>query len=31
VTRIITENDDPMIEAWLSGESAEAAADVLRN
>jgi enoyl-CoA hydratase len=30
VTRIVTENDDPMIEGWLSGESAEAAADVLR-
>ena len=30
VTRIVTENDDPMIGAWLSGESAGAAAGILR-
>jgi enoyl-CoA hydratase/carnithine racemase len=31
VTRIVTENDDPMIDSWLSGESAGAAAGILKN
>jgi enoyl-CoA hydratase len=30
VTRIVTENDDPMIEGWLSGETVGAAAEVLK-
>jgi enoyl-CoA hydratase/carnithine racemase len=30
ITRIVTENDDPMIDSWLSGESAGAAAGILR-
>jgi enoyl-CoA hydratase/carnithine racemase len=30
VNRIVQESDDPMIDAWLSGESAGAAAGILR-
>jgi enoyl-CoA hydratase len=30
VTRIVNENDDPMIGAWLSGETAGAASGILR-